>query len=480
MSTKKSENKKPKSTKKSSKKKDCVKEVATFPLSEPSSPTPGKISLPQCPQKNSNSKIQNEHCSSESQLSSEPASPVHKTDSGGLKTNRHWVPEPKKSRITGSGDESDSSVLAPEMKLFPNKGYKDYKKKKFFETDSSESSDEGAQVYEMECPDVKKSVKSTDIPHYFEENYKYLNHTFEKAKSQYIYDLGPSFSDTVRFYDLCNLNQTEKYIVDLDSLMKGDFFKINNVWTTYRRNYIHVNSQFTLTKEEYPEICIDKPCWLIRDGKLDYIDYFSIGLTCRVTNVKQNVVIHQNNSKRELCKKFIPKPIRTRPSGTENASILKKNDTGVEFSRLILASSTGFNRKLHVPFYGFEMVTSLHAHVDKESIVIAESYSVPIASRALTPCKYKDSHLRNLACTANNIKVITPFYLKSINPPVKNVEELFDLDQLSLQNHNIYAHSEIQSCLEETVHDRRLVDLNTKLYSMNRPKSNKDAANVSV
>lgn len=181
------------------------------------------------------------------------------------------------------------------------------------------------------------------------------------------------------------------YQVQLHAKMDRGFFKADNDWTCYRRNYFQVSSSFDVIGATNSEI----PCLLRHQDQLFQVDYFSIGITARVTNNDKKIELVQHTPKRDKGPQIIPEPRPLRAGGNLHLAPIGPNNTIVTFERLQFKTATANNGKRRAAQQYYEIIVDLYANSTvAPPICVATCHSAPLVVRGRSPGHYADSHTR--------------------------------------------------------------------------------------
>jgi hypothetical protein len=178
--------------------------------------------------------------------------------------------------------------------------------------------------------------------------------------------------------------------------MDRGFFRADQDWTCYRRNYFQVSSTFDVHGMNYliqgPEV----PCLLRKnDQELFQVDYFSIGVSARVTNNDKKIELVQHTPKRDKGPQMIPEPRPVRSGGNLHLASVGSNHNIVTFERLQFKTATANNGKRRAAQQYYEIVVDLYANFPRdEPLKVATCISAPLVVRGRSPGHYADSHTR--------------------------------------------------------------------------------------
>ncbi|GAA5809808.1 hypothetical protein MFLAVUS_003223 [Mucor flavus] len=218
-----------------------------------------------------------------------------------------------------------------------------------------------------------------------------------RTESIFSFEMGPTFSNTKQLHDLCNMDQSNSFQVQLHAKMDRGFFRADQDWTCYRRNYFQVSSTFDVHGMNYliqgPEV----PCLLRKTDTQEFlqVDYFSIGVCARVTNHDKKIELVQHTPKRDKGPQMIPEPRPVRAGGNLHLASVGSNHNIVTFERLQFKTATANNGKRRAAQQYYEIVVDLYANFPRgEPIRVATCTSAALVVRGRSPGHYADSHTR--------------------------------------------------------------------------------------
>ncbi|KAG2198530.1 hypothetical protein INT47_008634 [Mucor saturninus] len=218
-----------------------------------------------------------------------------------------------------------------------------------------------------------------------------------RTESIFSFEMGPTFSSTKQLHDLCNMDQSNSYQVQLHAKMDRGFFRADQDWTCYRRNYFQVSSTFDVHGMNYLLQNAEVPCLLRKTDTQEFltVDYFSIGVCARVTNHDKKIELVQHTPKRDKGPQMIPEPRPVRAGGNLHLASVGSNHNIVTFERLQFKTATANNGKRRAAQQYYEIVVDLYANCSRgESIRVATCTSAPLVVRGRSPGHYADSHTR--------------------------------------------------------------------------------------
>lgn len=179
--------------------------------------------------------------------------------------------------------------------------------------------------------------------------------------------------------------------------MDRGFFRADQDWTCYRRNYFQVSSTFDVHGMNYVLQGAEVPCLLRKTDTQEFlpVDYFSIGVCARVTNHDKKIDLVQHTPKRDKGPQMIPEPRPVRAGGNLHLASVGSNHNIVTFERLQFKTATANNGKRRAAQQYYEIVVDLYANCNQgESIRVATCTSAALVVRGRSPGHYADSHTR--------------------------------------------------------------------------------------
>ncbi|KAI8082449.1 hypothetical protein BDF21DRAFT_361601 [Thamnidium elegans] len=214
--------------------------------------------------------------------------------------------------------------------------------------------------------------------------------------SMFSFETGPSFSQTKQALDLWNIDQSNGYQAQLHAKMDRGFFRADQDWTCYRRNYFQVSATFDIHGINYllqgPEV----PC-LIRteNQEIHQVDFFSIGVSARVTGSDKRIELVQHTPKRDKGPQMIPEPRVVSAGGNLHLASVGANHNIVTFERMQFKTATANNGKRRAAQQYYEIVVDLCANSSSgKQFKVASCTSSPLVVRGRSPGHYADSHTR--------------------------------------------------------------------------------------
>ncbi|KAF1802734.1 p53-like transcription factor [Mucor lusitanicus] len=219
-----------------------------------------------------------------------------------------------------------------------------------------------------------------------------------RTESIFSFEMGPAFTSTKQLYDLYSMDQSNSYQVQLHAKMDRGFFRADQDWTCYRRNYFQVSSTFDVHGMNYMIQGPEVPCLLRKSSdsqELLQVDYFSIGVCARVTNNDKKIELVQHTPKRDKGPQMIPEPRPVRAGGNLHLASVGSNHNIVTFERLQFKTATANNGKRRAAQQYYEIVVDLYANFAREEpLRVATCVSAPLVVRGRSPGHYADSHTR--------------------------------------------------------------------------------------
>ncbi|KAG1152931.1 hypothetical protein G6F37_000644 [Rhizopus arrhizus] len=216
-----------------------------------------------------------------------------------------------------------------------------------------------------------------------------------RTETFFSFDMGPTFSETKQFYEICNLEQTNNYKIEVNAKLDRGFFKAEQNWTCYRRNYFQVSATFNVQGTHYPLQGSEIPCLLRKGNEMVRVDYFSIGIFARVANYDKKIELVQHTPKRDKGPQMIPQPRPVRAGGNLHLASIGSNQNIATFERLQFKTATANNGKRRAAQQYYEIVVDLYANTNQEEpIRVASCSSAQLVVRGRSPGHYADSHTR--------------------------------------------------------------------------------------
>ncbi|CAO3642825.1 unnamed protein product [Cunninghamella echinulata] len=223
-----------------------------------------------------------------------------------------------------------------------------------------------------------------------------------RTESSSFFETGPTFTPTKQLLEIWNMEQTNSYQVQLHVKMDRGFFRTEQDWTCYRRNYFQLSATFDVHGMNYliqgPEV----PC-LIKDDQHNTFfqaDCFSIGILAFVAgggNEKKKVDLIQHTPKRDKGPQMTPQPRALRAGGNLHLAPVGSNHNIVTFERMQFKTATANNGKRRAAQQYYEIVVDLYANntSNGHSIRVATCTSAPLVVRGRSPGHYADNNNNN-------------------------------------------------------------------------------------
>ncbi|KAK4509814.1 uncharacterized protein ATC70_007118 [Mucor velutinosus] len=214
--------------------------------------------------------------------------------------------------------------------------------------------------------------------------------------SMFSFETGPSFSQTKQFLDLWNIDQTNGHQVQLHAKMDRGFFRADQDWTCYRRNYFQVSATFDVHGMNYAMQGPEVPCLLRTENQeIHQIDFFSIGVSARVSGSDKKIELVQHTPKRDKGPQMIPEPRVVSAGGNLHLASVGSNHNIVTFERMQFKTATANNGKRRAAQQYYEIVVDLCANSSTgKQFKVASCTSAPLVVRGRSPGHYADSHTR--------------------------------------------------------------------------------------
>jgi hypothetical protein len=187
-----------------------------------------------------------------------------------------------------------------------------------------------------------------------------------------------------------------RYQVQLHAKMDRGFFRADQDWTCYRRNYFQVSATFDVHGTNYMLQGPEVPC-LIRteNQEIHQVDFFSIGVCARVTGSDKKIELVQHTPKRDKGPQMIPEPRVVSAGGNLHLASVGSNHNIVTFERMQFKTATANNGKRRAAQQYYEIVVDLCANTSSgKQFKVASSTSAPLVVRGRSPGHYADSHTR--------------------------------------------------------------------------------------
>ncbi|KAI8088772.1 uncharacterized protein BX664DRAFT_279347, partial [Halteromyces radiatus] len=210
--------------------------------------------------------------------------------------------------------------------------------------------------------------------------------------SMFTFETGPTFSSTKQLLEIWNMDQTNSHQLQIHVKMDRGFFRADQDWTCYRRNYFQVNATFDVHGVNYliqgPEV----PCLVQTEQRqLFQVDYFSIGVSACVSGSDKKIDLIQHTPKRDKGPQMIPQPRALRSGGNLHLAPVGSNHNIVTFERMQFKTATANNGKRRAAQQYYEIVVDLYANTSNgHSLRVASCSSAPLVVRGRSPGHYAD------------------------------------------------------------------------------------------
>ncbi|KAI8371553.1 uncharacterized protein BYT42DRAFT_580674 [Radiomyces spectabilis] len=211
--------------------------------------------------------------------------------------------------------------------------------------------------------------------------------------TMFSFEAGPSFSPTKQLLEVW-ADQSNKYQFQIHVKMDRGFFRADQDWTCYRRNYFQVSAAFDIHGSNYPLQGPEVPC-LVRteDQGIRQVDFFSIGVMARVAGSDKKIDLVQHTPKRDKGPQMVPMPCAVRPGGNPHLASVGPHQNIVTFERMQFKTATANNGKRRAAQQYYEVAIDLFAYTATgEQLRVATCTSAPLVVRGRSPGHYADSH----------------------------------------------------------------------------------------
>lgn len=178
--------------------------------------------------------------------------------------------------------------------------------------------------------------------------------------------------------------------------MDRGFFRADQDWTCYRRNYFQVSATFDVHGMNYAMQGPEVPCLLRTENQeIHQIDFFSIGVSARVSGSDKKIELVQHTPKRDKGPQMIPEPRVVSAGGNLHLASVGSNHNIVTFERMQFKTATANNGKRRAAQQYYEIVVDLCANSSTgKQFKVASCTSAPLVVRGRSPGHYADSHTR--------------------------------------------------------------------------------------
>ncbi|KAI8069641.1 hypothetical protein BC940DRAFT_271821 [Gongronella butleri] len=209
--------------------------------------------------------------------------------------------------------------------------------------------------------------------------------------SMLAFETGPTFSPTKQSLELWNMDQTNGYQIQMHVKMDRGFFRAEQDWTCYRRNYFQVSATFDVHGMNYVLQGAEVPCLVQSDRQLHQVDYFSIGVSARVSGADKKIDLIQHTPKRDKGPQIVPQPRMIRAGGNLHLAPVGSNHNIISFERMQFKTATANNGKRRAAQQYYEIVVDLFANTNSGlALRVATSTSAPLVVRGRSPGHYAD------------------------------------------------------------------------------------------
>ncbi|SAL98271.1 hypothetical protein [Absidia glauca] len=214
--------------------------------------------------------------------------------------------------------------------------------------------------------------------------------------SMFAFETGPSFTQTKQLLDVWNMDQTNGHQLQLHVKMDRGFFRAEQDWTCYRRNYFQVSATFDVHGISYLVQGSEVPCLVQSEQRQLYqVDYFSIGVSACVSGSDKKIDLIQHTPKRDKGPQMIPQPRALRSGGNLHLAPVGSNHNIVTFERMQFKTATANNGKRRAAQQYYEIIVDLFANTSNGlSLRVATCTSAPLVVRGRSPGHYADFHSR--------------------------------------------------------------------------------------
>ncbi|KAG1526780.1 hypothetical protein G6F52_002129 [Rhizopus delemar] len=178
--------------------------------------------------------------------------------------------------------------------------------------------------------------------------------------------------------------------------MDRGFFRADQDWTCYRRNYFQVSATFDVHGTNYMLQGPEVPCLLRTENQeIHQVDFFSIGVSARVSGSDKKIELVQHTPKRDKGPQMIPEPRVVSAGGNLHLASVGSNHNIVTFERMQFKTATANNGKRRAAQQYYEIVIELCANTSTgKQFKVAHCLSAPLVVRGRSPGHYADSHTR--------------------------------------------------------------------------------------
>ncbi|CAO3580086.1 unnamed protein product [Absidia cylindrospora] len=223
--------------------------------------------------------------------------------------------------------------------------------------------------------------------------------------SMFTFETGPSFTQTKQLLDIWNMDQSNGHQLQIHVKMDRGFFRADQDWTCYRRNYFQVSATFDVHGVSYLVQGSEVPCLVQSEqGQLFQVDYFSIGVSACVSGSDKKIDLIQHTPKRDKGPQMVPQPRALRSGGNLHLAPVGSNHNIVTFERMQFKTATANNGKRRAAQQYYEIVVDLYANTSNgPSLRVATCTSAPLVVRGRSPGHYADFHSRYRGVDASTL-----------------------------------------------------------------------------
>ena len=236
----------------------------------------------------------------------------------------------------------------------------------------------------------------------------------------------PPFGDTRLLQTLQDVRGTPITPTIQAKVDKG-FFKADQDWTCYRRNYFSVACSYSLNPETDPATA---PVFLNRSGSPEQVQAMGMCITAKIDGEDgKTIELVQHTPKRDKGPMGVPEIMELSPHPTGNLGFFSATTSGVtpnsqpaadfdasnfgtnsqqglsvaNFDRIQFKKATANNGKRRAAQQYFHIVVELFARISKgqssdaQWVKIASRWSAPMVVRGRSPGHYQDDRRNSLA-----------------------------------------------------------------------------------
>lgn len=236
---------------------------------------------------------------------------------------------------------------------------------------------------------------------------------------------GPPFEDTVKIHSLTSLRGHSLGIDVIASIPKG-FFRVDDKWTCYRRNYFNVSCGFAFKTH-----ALDSQVFLQRYQQAEQVQGYAVSITAKTAAANNSESetrgLVQHTPKRDKATESVPTRHAIVPTPAQNLtnghglsqnslysshshlatclpnpldtfghSSAQSPQTSYTFERIQFQKATANNGKRRAQQQYFHVVVKLEVNVGRvggpdEWVVVSTRQSHPMVVRGRSPGHYKDN-----------------------------------------------------------------------------------------